>query len=124
MSLSLCVSASFVFFMCVSVCFCLLVSLSFCVIVSLSLCIFVSLCLMSSHIFCIGIMDAFLESIHVGWSSLYGPAIHCAGMEQLQFAIGFTEVELKELLREELDKVGAGPFHVSQSSVPICCDMF
>ena len=69
-------------------------------------------------------MEAFLESIHVGWSSLYGPAIHSAGMEQLQFAIGFTEVELKELLREKLEEVGAGPFHVHQSTVPISCDVF
>ena len=68
---------------------------------------------MCIQIFCKGVMDVFLESINVGWSSLYGPAISCAGIEHLQFVRGFTEVELKELMREELEKVGAVPFTVS-----------
>jgi hypothetical protein len=36
-----------------------------------------------------------------------------AGIEQIDFARGFTEVELKDIMRENLENVGAQPFHVS-----------
>jgi hypothetical protein len=61
-----------------------------------------------------------LDSINVGWSTKYGSAIYCLGIEHVEFARGFTEVELKELLRENLENVGAFPFHVSVPSFNIC----
>ncbi len=70
-------------------------------------------CLFVIEIVCVGLMDVFLESIYVGWSDKYGSAIYMAGIEQINFARGFTEVELKDLIRVNLDYVGAHPFHVS-----------
>ncbi len=70
-------------------------------------------CLFLIEIVCVGLMDLFLESIHVGWSDKYGSAIYMAGIEQIDFARGFTEVELKDIMRENLENVGAQPFHVS-----------
>jgi hypothetical protein len=66
-------------------------------------------------------MDIFLESIHVGWSDKYGTPIYKARIEHIDFARGFTEIELKELLRENLEAVGAHPFHVSGFKLQICC---
>ena len=65
-------------------------------------------------------MDVFLDSINAGWSTKYASAIYCAGIEHVEFARGFTEVELKDLLRENLENVGAVPFHVSGPSFNIC----
>lgn len=74
----------------------------------------------STQILCVGIMDVFLDSINAGWSTKYASAIYCAGIEHVELARGFTEVELKELLRETLENVGAVPFHVSGPSFNIC----
>lgn len=63
-----------------------------------------------------GIMDEFLESINVGWSSKFGAAIKGAGLEHIDFARGFSEPELMEVMRENLHNVGALPFHVSTPS--------
>jgi hypothetical protein len=63
-----------------------------------------------------GIMDEFLESINVGWSSKFGAAIKGAGLEHIDFALGFSEPELMEVMRENLHNVGARPFHVSTPS--------
>ncbi len=46
---------------------------------------------------------------------------HQVGIENLEFARGFTEAELKDLLRENLENVGAVPFHVSVPSFSVCC---
>ena len=62
-------------------------------------------------------MDDFLDSIKAGWSSKYGSAIYCSGIEEIEFARGFTEEELKELLRENFVALGAVPFHVSLPSL-------
>jgi hypothetical protein len=64
----------------------------------------------------IGIMDEFLESINVGWSSKFGAAVKGAGLEHIDFARGFSEPELMEVMRENLHNVGALPFHVSTPS--------
>jgi hypothetical protein len=61
-------------------------------------------------------MDEFLEGINVGWSYKFGAAIKGAGLEQLDFARGFREPELMEVMRENLHNVGALPFHVSTPS--------
>ncbi len=61
-------------------------------------------------------MDDFLESIHVGWSSKFGAAIKGAGLEHIEFARGFSEPDLMEVMRENLENVGALPFHVSTPS--------
>jgi hypothetical protein len=75
----------------------------------------------SIQIFWVGIMEVFLDSINVGWSTKYGSAIYCARIEHVEFAWEFTEVELKELLRENLKNVDAVAFHVSVPSFNICC---
>ena len=64
-------------------------------------------------------MDDFLDSIKAGWSNKYGSAIYCSGIEHIEFARGFTEVELKDLMRENLEALGAVPFVVSLPSISI-----
>jgi hypothetical protein len=61
-----------------------------------------------------------LQSINVGWSTKFGAAIEAAGIEHIEFARGFNEVESKEILRENLENVGAVTFHVSTPSIHIC----
>ncbi len=61
-------------------------------------------------------MDDFLESIDVGWSSKFSAAIRGTGLEHIEFARGFSELELIEFMRENLEKEGALPFQVSTSS--------
>jgi hypothetical protein len=66
-------------------------------------------------------MDEFWESINVGWSSKFGAAIKGAGLEHIDFARGFSEPELMEVMRENLHNVGALPFHVYRRN--FCVDV-
>lgn len=58
-------------------------------------------------------MDDFLESIAVGWSSKFSAAIRGTGLEHIEFARGFSELELIEFMRENLEKEGALPFQIA-----------
>ncbi len=60
-------------------------------------------------------LNQFLDGIVAGWSFKYGGAVEAAGLEDIQMAGGFSEAELKDLVMENLQSVGALPFHVRLS---------
>jgi hypothetical protein len=57
-------------------------------------------------------IEGFLEGLRLGWGQKYSLSIRDVGFESLEVAKDLTEEDIRNLVKDSLEKAGALPLHI------------